>query len=151
MRPRQGWRWAHRPPRMLHHEEMLAPVPPAPAPSLPAGFTVTLEGGTWSDQAQEKPGIGSAAEESTYLEAPHCIPMDAAERSFCCSRSRAKPESRLQNPAALLQAQQVGTNSCTGDRTVFCQSSGSAAIPEDFAEPPDTSAAPPGVRDASLH
>lgn len=69
----QGWCWAHCPPRMLHHEEMPAPVPPAPAPSLPAGFTVLLEGGTWSDQAQE-PSTGSAAEESRYLEAPALHP-----------------------------------------------------------------------------
>lgn len=69
VQPQQGWRWARCPPRMLHHEEMPAPVPPAPAPSLPTGFTVMLEGGTWSDQAQE-PSIGSAAEESRYLEAP---------------------------------------------------------------------------------
>lgn len=124
MRPRQGWRWAHRPPRMLHHEEMPAPVPPAPAPSLPTGFTVTLEGGTWSDQAQEKPGIGSAAEESTYLEAPHCIPMDAAERSFCCSRSRAKPESRLQNPAALCRLSKPGQTLAPGVRRSFARAVG---------------------------
>lgn len=60
-------------------------------------------------------------------------------------------EQSLSPGCKIQQAQQAGTNSCTRGRTAFCQSSGSAAIPEDFAEAPDTSAAPPGVRDASLH
>lgn len=121
----------------------------SPRPSSPTGFTVLLEGGTWSDQAQE-PSIGSAAEESRYLQAPHCIPTDPGPtaRGFCCSRSRTKAESRLQKSA---WAQQAGTNSCTWGRTAVFQSSGSAAVPEDFAEAPDTSATPQRVRDTSLH
>lgn len=109
VQPQQGWRWAHCPPRMLHHEEMLAPVPP---PQLPACQLVSQL--CWREGRRQikhrSPALGAQQRRAGTLKPLHYILMDPgpADRAFRCSRSRAKPESRLQNPAALHRLSKLG-------------------------------------------
>lgn len=70
--------------------------------------------------------MGSAAEESRYLEAPHRLPTDPGPtaRGFCCSRSRTKAESRLQNPAALHRLSKLGQTPAHGAGRPFSRAAG---------------------------
>lgn len=103
--PRRGWRWARRPPRMLHHEEMSAPAPLLPA-CQPVLHPCRWEG-PWSDRAQ-KPSIGSAAEESRRVEAPHRIPP----RGLRASNQRLLlQQERSPNPGCKIQQHSAGSAS----------------------------------------
>lgn len=146
--PRRGWRWAHRPPRMLHHEEMSAPAPLLPA-CQPVLHPCRWEG-LWSDRAQ-KPSIESTAEASRRVEAPHCIPPWApGQQTEAFAAAGAKPEPGLQNPAAL---RRLGKRRQTPAPGAGWPSAGALdwqQFPQDFAEAPATAATPPGAGHTSL-
>lgn len=62
------------------------------------------------------PALGVQQRRAGTLKPLHCILTDPgpADRGFCCSRSRAKPESRLQNPAGLHRLSKPGQTPAPG-------------------------------------
>lgn len=99
-----------------------------PPPQLPACQLVSQS--CWREGRgqikRRSPALGAQQRKPGTLKPPPHTLMDPgpADRGFCCSRSRAKPESRLQNPAALHRLSKLGQTPAPGARQPFSRAAG---------------------------
>lgn len=99
-----------------------------PPPQLPACQLVSQS--CWREGRgqikRRSPALGAQQRRAGTLKPLHCIPTDpgSADRGFCCSRSRAKLESRLQNPAALHRLSKPGQTPAPGAGRTFFRAAG---------------------------
>lgn len=72
------------------------------------------------------PALGAQQRRAGTLKPLYRIPTDPgpADRGFCCSRRRAKPESRLQNPGALHRLSKPEQTLAPGAGWMFSRAAG---------------------------
>lgn len=100
--PRRGWRWARRPPRMLHHEATAAPAPSRPgSPACQPVFFCIRAGGRDGGRTESRRSRGGVRRRrARRLEAPVASPT-TGQQPEAFAAAGAEPEPRLQNPAEL--------------------------------------------------
>lgn len=143
--PRQGWRWARRPPRMLYHEEILVPAPP-PRPRLPACQLVLhpcwQEGGGGTQHrrsaahgVQQRRAGGSKPHHTTTTTTP-------GQQPEAFAAAGAEPKPGLQNPAELRRLSKHGQTLTPGASRPSAGAASRQQFPRDFADAPATAVAP---------